>query len=153
MINRRFQNRVHQTRDCLRRQFPRHNQINRRTKRNAPHQFGDIIAAHRYFVGLHACDGGIPYCLFVGFTHETFSFHFSKNLHDRIWQFTKGIDYRAAGFAQSFYFPGMRAAAALDDGAGMAETSAFARSLAANVSDHRLGDFSSGNQLRQFLLL
>ncbi len=47
----------------------------------------------------------------------------------------------------------MRAASALDDRPRVTEARAFARGLAADVCDHRLGDFSIANQLRQFFFL
>ena len=46
----------------------------------------------------------------------------------------------------------MRAAAAFDDRARMTEACPFARCFAADVGDHRLGDFSIDDQLRQFFL-
>ena len=47
----------------------------------------------------------------------------------------------------------MRAATAFNDRARMAKPRAFARSLAADVSDHRLGDFPIEDQLRKFFFL
>src|SRR5437773_7202314 len=114
----------------------------RRAERNASHQLGDVVSAHRDTIWLDACDRGIPHRIFVGFTHDTLSFHFLKNLDDRIRQFTKCIDYEGTGFAQRFHLSGVRAATAFDDRASVTETRAFARSLSTDVCDNRFGDFS-----------
>ena len=70
-----------------------------------------------------------------------------------IRQFAEPIDHCRAGFAQRFHFPGVRTAAAFDDRAGVTEARPFARCFAADVSDHRLRDFSIDDQLRQFFFL
>ena len=118
-----------------------------------PHKVRDVVSAYRHFVCLDACDGGIPHRAFIGFTHQTFPCYFFENLHDRNRQFTERIDHGGAGFAQRFHFARMRAATAFNDHARMAKPRAFARSLAADVSDHRLGDFPIEDQLRKFFFL
>ena len=81
------------------------------------------------------------------------SFHFLENLNNCIRQLAEGIDYGRASFAQRFHFAGMRASAAFNDRARVTEARAFSRSLPADVRDHRFGDFSIDDQLRQFLFL
>src|SRR5207245_9060948 len=97
--------------------------------------------------------GSVPRCFPVRFAHETLSFCLRENIDNRVRQFPKGIDYSGTSFAQGLHFTGVRAAAALDDRSRVTESCAFARSLAADISDHRLVDLSSDNELCQFFLL
>ena len=122
-------------------------------KGHASHEFGDVVSAHRDSVGLNARDRRIPNSIFVGFTHKTLSFHSLENFNHRIRQFTKRIDDRGAGFTQRFHFAGVRATTTFNNCSGVTKARAFARRLAADVCDHRLGDFPIANQLRQFLFL
>src|SRR5438105_8070880 len=78
MIDGRDQDRVHQTPDGGRRQFAGQNQVNRRAKRSASHQFCDVVSADRDTVRLNPRYGSIPDGVLVGFTHKTLSFHFFK---------------------------------------------------------------------------
>ena len=47
----------------------------------------------------------------------------------------------------------MRAAAAFDNRTGVTEPRTFARGFAANIGNHRFGDFSIDNKLREFFFL
>src|ERR1700730_568665 len=114
--------------------------MHRRAKGNAPHQFGDVVSAHRDPVGLDTRHGGGPYGLFVGLAHETLSFHSLENFNYRSRQFTKCIDYGCTGFTQRFNLTGVRSSATFNNRSGVTEPRAFARSLAADVCDHRFGD-------------
>ena len=84
---------------------------------------------------------------------ETLSFHSLENFNHRTRQFAKGIHHSRAGLTQRLHFTGMRPATAFNNRTRVTEARAFARGLAADVGDHRLGHFSITDQLRQFLFL
>ena len=69
MIDRRHQDRIHQTRDGERRQLASQNQMHCGAEGGAPHEIGDVVSAHRDSVGLDARYRGIPHGILVGFTH------------------------------------------------------------------------------------
>src|SRR5437899_10120288 len=127
--------------------------MDRRAKRHAAHQLGNIVSAHRYSVGFNARDRSVPDGILVGVTHQTLSFHSFQNFNYRTWQFTERIDHTRAGLTQCFHFTGMRAATTFNNRSRVTEARAFARSFATDVGDERLGYLSITNHLRQFLFL
>src|SRR5437764_902438 len=67
-----------------------------RTKRDAPHQVGDIVTAHHDSIGFDARDCCIPHRVLVSLAHQTLTFHSFQDLNNRSRQFTKCIDDNGA---------------------------------------------------------